>query len=593
MVKDGFGACFIKVFYGDTELTQSFTKLRYIYDEEGDDDTTLVFETVDRDDPDKPYFQPKAELTIVWGFIGGDSKRRKVYVENPAWQFQGKDTIKCTLTCAEKGTSLKGATDNKIYKNKSLPQIIKEKADKHGLKSFIEVDKSEIEFIIEPKPGESLDAFLIRNKYETESKKIKEQFDEYKNNPNKARVDMQKFLESSAQASKDTLANKERELRLKYQQDWADGAPIDVEATVARDMALYKMSLQFKIYKNQPQANKSDKQFMDGIAKREPNGPYMVDTRDDGITLRKRTYTRRPVISYEYGSGDGMLIDFSPETKRKSRKGSSTGMGFNGWNALDKSFFSGTATAADGDPSLAKAIEMLNYYKGVQKKGGGALVTGKRVGKEFLPFINDLNVASKIDNAGVYTRRRMVADITVDDQVSALDKAIKDFNDEKDARRKEMYNALGINPPDAYSHAANLRRNSELNKNPASALVWGNPALECGMIVTILGVSKKYSGNYYIKKATHEVDTSGGYVTDLEMARQGDNIKTNEDYADSREIARPLNTKVAPNTDNTNTKTVKTKGNPTNTPKKKEPDVHYLYTLDGKRLDPQTGKPID
>jgi hypothetical protein len=156
MVQDGFGACFIKVFYGETELTQNFTKLRYIYDEEGDDETTLTFETVERSDPDKPQFQPKAELTVIWGFIGGQSKKRKVYIENPAWQFVGKDAIKCTLSCSEKGTSLKGGTDNKIYKNKSLPQIVKEKADKHGLKGFIEIDDSETGFRLVPKEASSL-----------------------------------------------------------------------------------------------------------------------------------------------------------------------------------------------------------------------------------------------------------------------------------------------------------------------------------------------------------------------------------------------------------------------------------------------------
>ena len=561
MVPQGYGAPFIKVFYNGLELTQNFTKLTYVYDEEGDDDTTLLFETTRREDADLPQFQPKAELTVIWGFIQGNTKKRKLYIESPSWNF-GKEGIKCTLSCSEKGTSLKGATDNKIYKGKNLPAIIKDKADKHGLKGFIEVDKSEITLKIQPKEGETLSAYLIREAREEQRASLDKQAEDFKKNPEKAKIDLETFIKNSMQPQ-DSLKRKENELRLKYQQDWFDGAPIDVEAAVQRDLGIYKMSQQFKLYSNQPQANKSDKQFIEGIAKREPNGPYLTETRDDEIILRKRNFTTTPIIAYEYGGPDGLLIDFTPETKRKSRKGSSTGMGFGGWNALDKTFFSGTANAADGDPSLTKAMEMLKYYKGIQGRGGGTLITGQRVGNEFLPFINDDHVNAKIDNAGLYTRRRVVVDITVDDQVSALQKALDEFNAEKDNRRKEMYNALGINPPDAYAHASNLRRNGELNKNPATATVWGEPLLECGYLITITGVAKKYSGNYYIKKAIHSVDLSSGYMVDLELARQGDNIKTNSDYADGREIARPINKKTAVNTSNQNKKILPTKTNPT------------------------------
>lgn len=560
-IPNGYQSAFFRVYDSQTnsEITQMFEKLTYVYDEENDEEIILVMKSLDRNIPDSPYFQPKRELTIIWGFIKGKTTRRKVYIENPEWKYSGQDTITGTLYCSEKATSLKGASDNTIYKGKSLPQIVQDKANKHGLKASIVLDDNNANLKIVPLPGETLNEYIYREN----SAKVAAQQQEYKRNPTKLKMDMDRFIKEAAEAESDPIVKKERELREKYSRDWSDGAPINVEQSVQRDLAIYKASLSFKIYKNEPQANKSDKQFLNGLAKRENNGPYLVETRDDEIILRRRDFKSAPVYQYTYGSPDGELLDFNPETKRKSRKGSSTGMGFSGWNAMEKTFFSGTATGADGDPSLAKAMEMLKYYKGIQSRGGGSLITGQRAGRQFLPFIDAYNVASKIDNAGVYTRRVALADVTVDNQVTALTKAIDDFKQAKDDRRKEMYNALGINPPDAYNQANNLRRNSELNKNPASARVWGNPMLETGQIITITGVAKKYSGNYYLKRVSHEIDQGSGYFVDMEMVRQGDNIKVNEDYVSSSEMGRQVNTQLPPKSANGDkTISVPIKGNP-------------------------------
>jgi phage protein D len=558
-IPQGFSAPFFRVYDGEKELTEVFTRLRYVYDEEDSDEIEITLETDNIETADKEYLQEDKQLTIVWGFIGeaNNIKKRTVWIREPKWAF-GENNIVGTLKCTEKGTELKASSSPTVYKRKTLPGITKEVADKHGLTAYVEVPEKFEDVKLEAQPGETVDAYLIRER----EANVKKKLDYYKNNPEKARVAITEAFDQYARVGNTPEKIKEKELRDKYQRMHAGGAPVNIDKAVQTELQLFKLAQSFALHKNVPQANKSDLQMLKQLGQREPDGPWVVETRDDSITIKKRSFSQTPYTTYTYRGGDGRLLEFNPESKKRNKGGTGTNVGFSGWNGLNKTFFSGASNSADGDPSLTKAIEMLNYYKGISGKGGGKLVTGNRVSNVYLPFISDVNVRNKIDNAGNFNRRSTIIEVTVDDKVTALGKAIDEFNTKKDQKRKELYNALGMNPEAAYNQANNSRRAGELKKNQVTARVWGDPSLECGMIITIAGVSKKYLGNYYILKATHNFGKDTAYTVDLELTRHGHNTKINENYTDSESLGRTPNNKVGSSGPKPVQKKVAVKSNP-------------------------------
>jgi hypothetical protein len=83
-----------------------------------------------------------------------------------------------------------------------------------------------------------------------------------------------------------------------------------------------------------------------------------------------------------------------------------------------------------------------------------------------------------------------------------------------------------------------------------------------GIIVTVLGVGKKHSGNYYVTKSTHVIEKGSGYELELEAAKHGHNIISNEDYIQADQIGRDVNKQVGPEDSGPKGKVPKVKTNP-------------------------------
>jgi len=67
--------------------------------------------------------------------------------------------------------------------------------------------------------------------------------------------------------------------------------------------------------------------------------------------------------------------------------------------------------------------------------------------------------------------------------------------------------------------AANRTRLVTERKLVAKLTVVGNPSLATSQVVTITGVGKKWSGKWYIKSCTHNMESQSGYTTQMELSR--------------------------------------------------------------------------
>lgn len=93
---------------------------------------------------------------------------------------------------------------------------------------------------------------------------------------------------------------------------------------------------------------------------------------------------------------------------------------------------------------------------------------------------------------------------------------------------KESIKAPFENISEAESIAANEKAKAALKDVTATLSVRGNPDLITDTIITMAGVGKKYSGNWYINKATHDIGSSG-YITVMELGRNASAKATTED----------------------------------------------------------------
>lgn len=556
MIINGFAGIFVRVFYQNTELSEMVDRMSYVMDEEDDDLLDITIQTRDRNAADRPEFQEGTELSIIWGFTKGEtSEKRKIWIRDIKWNYK-TEVIEGILTCTEKGTELKSSTDDRVYKNKTLAHIVKDKADKHGLIAVIEPDEVDVNFKVELKrdalgnPTETLDQILKREtdaRIEAEIKRKKAK------SPEQKKKEWAEFIEGLKDSPFDKELEEKRQIKEEYQKTYRDSRGNALPISNERVDLIYQTRIRVKnminamgILKSSPQANKSDKAYLNDLASREKTGPYIVETRDDKLILKRRNFNAPPYRTYEYGGPTGELLDFTPESKTRTKAGSSSAMGFSGWNPLNKTSFSGVADG-DGDSVLTQWTNELKFYEAQEKKyGGDVIVDGKKrmvvnkainsVGSTSQKYNfdqkNSFNGVRVKDNA--FSTNALLRNgiqeyhIRIKDHVRALKAAIQDRTTEKEARIRQMYWGMGINPEEAFNNANALRKNAELNRNPATASVWGDPKITVGMIITFMGVGKKYSGNFYIKRVTHTVDRSSGYITDMELIRQGSNIQTPE-----------------------------------------------------------------
>lgn len=538
---------FVRVYYRAdknaalVELSEPIKSFRYVFDESGIDLMETVFEVLDRSAADLPYFQEKAELEIVWGFIKGEISNKRKCILYDVMPDYGS-TITITIKGNEKGIEARNTTSNKIFKNSSLLDVASHVADKHGLTGVLEIPDSVItKTTLQLNPGENLTDFLIReHDYNTSQQE--------KRSPGTNQRILLEELKKAKERSQDPYFKGIDSIRTNILKAQEAGVPIDFEKEFERQSKFFQMSQYFKTYGNLPQANRTDTQLLNEVGQREKGGPYIAETRDDLLIIKKRNFNQLPYKTYTYGADDGIVLSFSPETKNRSRAGSSTNLSFNGWNPATKEFFSGDANPQNsGDPeTTAQFLKMLKYYETQQKRGlGKAIIMYRdRVVRQEGPEERSLPKKDDRDNTrAVYNTKRIIP-ITVDNAVRAYRKALGIPDPDEKNYNKNFYNPLANDPASAFDQAANQQANNELKRNPAKLRVEMDPKLTSGIMITILGVGKKYSGNYYVTKADHSISGSAYATTELELIRHGHNLKPNDDYVSSKEIGRVPNIKI-------------------------------------------------
>lgn len=233
-----------------------------------------------------------------------------------------------------------------------------------------------------------------------------------------------------------------------------------------------------------------------------PGGPHLINSRDNKITIAPRNLGAKPFGTYYYRHNHGTLLEFTPETKNERYGSQATNPSTTIWDSLGKTSEDIVVPdALDGQPRLGDVFYTpVPGYKppGWDRDYPGASMDRKsaRVG-----FYLGAGLNRKVSS--VITRSPTWVNVSTQKVVS----------DEAAGDRDGVISSI-----------INDRRNTALERNPATAKVVGNPKITSEMVLTFLGLAKKFSGNYYVDKAVHTIDTVSGYITDLSLKRNSQGL---------------------------------------------------------------------
>ncbi len=271
-----------------------------------------------------------------------------------------------------------------------------------------------------------------------------------------------------------------------------------------------------RIYPTLPQADKSDHGIIDFAAQNDPNGPLEVVGRDNDLYIQKRNLNQKPIRSYTYGGPDGELISFVPEIKGLSRNKGSLNVNVAGMDPTTKTVFNSDFN--NNNNKEAKLGSLVNIPSFLQKS-------------PLLPNLVNANLPTTKIDKGTKIQNTDTLPANANDPVSPYFVTVTDagapMHNSEGQRTQQKYgpvidyneNIQTTEPTlnDATGVGANLQADKALQQNPAEAEVVGDPNLESGKVITILNVSKKFSGNYYIIACEHVLEGTSYYKVVMKL----------------------------------------------------------------------------
>lgn len=508
-MRNGIGTPFIKIYNPQNEeIDAKCTEFEYSYSEESDDEATIVFESDEPSLADHPDLQEDKSLTLLWGYLGGKtSSRRIVYIIDTAINF-GDKGVSLTIKATDKASYLKNNSKNRILEETSLDKAAEEIAAENGL--------------------------LVDNQIKNESNIL-------------------------------TTGQRTREYN----------------TTQNIDNVSLVRTFFHKTYESYPQANKSDAQLLEELAEKENEGPVKVVGRDDKLIIKNRNLSQDPKRTYIYKGGDGELISFSPSTKNSSTKKEKVEIETGGWDKEAGEYKKKKVDVKDErEAIMGDVVERawsIDRGRWVEREKTEVQIVqvGLRSTRPTL-FDKTLQKATILLHGGVdpnkreqigkdewvgfdtykgpkeseqLTVRDKEGNLKITTQTSAGDVVTRLPVREYIPPANLILNTTAEDGNEAENEASNKRSEEQLKSVTARVEVLGDPTLESEQVITILNVSNKFSGNYYIETITHKLGPDQPYLCSMRLLKNalGKTGGEADNKIDAEDLGKEKNKKVATN----------------------------------------------
>lgn len=564
----GYAAPFVKVFTSAGEVTEKVTEFVYKYSQEADDTCQIRIEALDRFLADRKEFQEGAILSIIWGYIGEEkSMARKVAIRDIKASYTAK-TIALDLLCTNLATTLKNNSNKRIWKDTTLKEVASKIAADQGL--ILEID----------------DGSSVIRSGEAETSQFKEDgnFTTARSsvaNPHQFRIH-----------SEWPQANDSDHQALQKMSDLESNGPWEV---TGRDdkIIIRKIALSSKSVRTYTYADGSGELidfFPETKAMTKKSGTVNINVN----AFDPENKTAIELDANESNSYTPALADqiSEPSANRWGRLMATTGI-----SATAGSIIPGVGTVVGGLVGLGAqgVFELADIAAGGKlygNLGDQPETASPQAGAPVqIPSSNQTNLADnlvkKFNTADkeVKNQNQPVDPKTTPenkpevgkDKVVVTDQVVVPFREINTANKsffEEGFNKTAIdetavkligkstaidfskaehtvedNAKDAHAAGSNDQAKKALEMEPAKLKVVGDPLLESGVILTVNGIAKKYSGNYYVIECTHDVLRGSGYLVTMELKRnaQGNTGHSSPDKTSVKLIRSGSSLVLSPN----------------------------------------------
>jgi phage protein D len=519
-------APYVKVFTTRGEISARVSDFEYEYNQKDGDRCQLDIEMTNPFIPDLPEFQEGSILKITWGFLAGESVTRTVKIADikPAYTH---DKMTLSLLCTNLAERTKHSSKPTVHKKTTLKKLQQEIATSNGLKASGTGSEQEI---IKGNKAPSIQNTQgnYQSAVDNTSKPI--QFRIYDVLPQANKSDM-KLLKEVAEREPDgpyEVYGRDDELVVRklplsqkpYKRyDYGKGNYLVLSFTPETKNAVNKAeaaNLNINLFDEETQdiiagaveRHRAKDTKLGTATKVQPNSVQAL--RDGSAPIPSRIPSSVTKFIASKSPADNPLVKLNvidPMTgKLKTTDPSSLPFSYTWANAANKSI-----ARAEKDKTSAEALNdnSPDLVEALKKSPGG--FTRVELPNQVI-VLKPYNTQSetKQNDDGNYTQE--------------VDKTrVVGFIPMIEAARTESE----PDPEDAQNKAANRQVEAAMEMNPGNLVTLGDPKLIAGIIITVSGVAKKYSGNYYVTSCKHRMKVNGYYDVELSLHRNA--VNTVED----------------------------------------------------------------
>lgn len=225
-----------------------------------------------------------------------------------------------------------------------------------------------------------------------------------------------------------------------------------------------------RVWDSVPQGNKSDMAFLQYLASREDTGNFVTYIRNDVLYFVNRKLKSDSTKTYTYNDGNGTVVSFEPEWRESTQ---------------DSSAIESKHTSVD-----QKSGKVVNT-----KVNNSTETSTGTLGENKLVFSGNFKYKRKDENK------------LKKSSAPAVSKPI--VLPTKDSKEAENL-------------ANSKKKKATLKSLEATLVTEGEPNAVPNSVITVAGVAKNHSGNWFVTKVTHDISGSG-YVTTHKLNKNGTN----------------------------------------------------------------------
>ena len=506
----GYGTPFVEIHYngslslGLTELVADFT---YAYCDESGDECIIKLESARVDLADLPEVQEEVELTVIWGIMedrGAQSKRIVRIVDTECSYTE--TGIALTLKCKDPASIISENSTDKNYSGWTALDMATDMALQNGL-DLAYAD------------GDLVTGVVVKGQ----------------------------TAASGARA----------EGKLNIREDFNNITPA-YNTFVAVPLP------NFMLQKTAPVGPLSNEAALTEALESDGSGNYKLDLRDKTITIRKRNFNIKPITTLYYRSDNDIIISFTPETERETRKSRDNGTSLSRWDSLNKEYVKGLVPkTVSGNGNGTELIMLGDALMAVKNKPLPTIkIKMNGTEQEITTWGDPTNLKA---NAPVKIPPSLTPQkLDFFDKLSSFltgngwpkSTSKTDLDSELDPLAKVMagLETAGLINPDASAESeddafASLLQDSEeesLKTNPAKLITLGNSIFVSSKVITLLGLARKHCGNYYIAKAIHQVNNSEGWMVSMDLYRNATTFNGSPNQILARDFGIEVNNELGP-----------------------------------------------